>query len=146
MRGRRGRYYLAHPVRGDVALNVQRTLAWLRFCHAALPHLDVRAPWVADVLAYADLQEAGPEREAGLARDCRDLETFDGIIIVGGEATARSSGVARERATVERLGRRIVDWTHLGPKPPELTNGVCPLELAEVWAYWRRITQHGADA
>lgn len=103
-------WYMAHPVRGDVAANVARAKRWLRFLRARFPDVAIIAPWITAIDAGEDDSDPA-QRERGLL-DCEaTVERCDAIVLVGGRV---SSGMQRE-AVVAKL---VHDWTGLGDEPP----------------------------
>lgn len=103
--------YLAHPVSGDVAANVERGKRWLRWAQRVFSGCAVIAPWMQAIEVIGD-DDANPEhRERGLRRDEAVVACCDGVILVGGRVSA---GMARERAAA----RHVIDLTLLGDEPP----------------------------
>lgn len=109
-------FYVAAPVSGDVAGNVERALRWLKWLRHRYPQHTFIMPWVAALLSGEDDADPGA-RERGLI-DCETTAArCDGIALVGGRV---SSGMAREQAAVIRAGGETHDYTHLGEEPPQL--------------------------
>lgn len=69
---------------------------------------------VADWIVLSSVWEED-RREQGLAIDLALIARCDELWLVGGRV---SQGMAIERAEAERLGKPVVDLTHLGPFPP----------------------------
>lgn len=65
--------YIAHPIGGDVKMNVYRITQIVRKINLTMPGIIPFAPYVADVLALAD--EKTEERERGLNNCLNVLRT-----------------------------------------------------------------------
>ena len=59
--------YIAHPIGGDVAANVQKILAIVKHINMTMPDIVPFAPYIVDVLAMND--DVPLERERGI-RNC----------------------------------------------------------------------------
>ncbi len=111
--------YLAHPVAGDVADNMNRARQWLRYLIDTQPEIAFCAPW----LPYLDvLDEDNPaHRERGMRDDLAIAERCDGIVLCGGRI---SSGMRRELDAIAALNGFAVDLTMCGAMPPWLARDV----------------------
>jgi hypothetical protein len=107
--------YLAHPVSGDVAANLERAKRWLAWANRQCgPDAYVIAPWIANIEAGED--DADPkQRQRGLEACCAVVERCDELWLCGG---AFSDGMAHEHnaALLEMISVR--DLLALGEEPP----------------------------
>lgn len=106
--------YMAHPLgagedRERNRLNAIQWLAWLAEAYGVA----VIADWITLAGVWAE-----DRRELGLQFDLALVERCDDLWLVGGRI---SPGMEIERQHAERLGKRIVDLTHLGYAPPRGT-------------------------
>lgn len=109
--------YLAHPVSGDMRGNARRAIDWIRWFHERHPEVIVVAPWVAEVLAFADSKPdaAGPcatcpgNFERVIPDDEEIVRHLDGVVMVGGRV---SPGMARERDAALAAGLCVINMTH----------------------------------
>ena len=109
MSSERKLFYVAHPVSGNVAANLQRTRRWYRWLTKTYPEHVFIAPWIVHVEEFDDSNPE--ERAAGLDGDVITVKRCDGIVLVGGRLS--------EGMTVERgAATAIVDFLHLGDEPP----------------------------
>lgn len=97
--------YLAHPLRGDVEVNIEYARMRLSNLNALAPTGVVFiAPWLAEDLTEDSDEKA---REAGLERCCRVVERCDGLVAcVYGELP--SEGMRREMVTAAREGLPVL--------------------------------------
>ncbi len=112
---KRTRFYLAHPVGGDVPGNVARVLRWYKALTLAHPMRLYTIPWLPDVLAFDDSNPA--ERAAGFDRNMKHLAAVEDIVLCGGRISA---GMAVEVQKARELGLFVHDLTPLGEEPPEV--------------------------
>lgn len=118
-RGGREVWYMAHPVAGDVAANLERAERWLAWLMRMNPDAAIVAPWIAGCRIGDDADPA--QRERGLL-DCEAVAArCNGIVLVGGRV---STGMRREVRAARAGGRRVVDLSELGAEPPTGRLGV----------------------
>lgn len=115
-------YYVAHPVTGDPRGNALRAIEWIKWLTLNDPSRVYIAPWVAEVLAFAD-ENCIPEFYARVLADDQDVvRRLDGVLLVGGII---SKGMALEcDAAIER-GLAIVDWSQYR-NPADVPVGLTP--------------------
>lgn len=101
---------MAHPLRGDVAANLARSLRWLAWLRWKYPAFTFVAPWIASIMSGQDDGDPA-DRMAGLADAQALIPRLDGVVLVGG---AFSSGMDMEAS----WSRDVYDMTGLGPEPP----------------------------
>ena len=115
-------FYVAHPVTGDPRGNAYRAIAWIKWLTLNDPSRVYVAPWVAEVLAFAD-ENADPSFYARVLADDQDVvRHLDGVLLVGG---AVSRGMALERDAAVERGLTIIDWTQYAA-PGDVPEGVTP--------------------
>lgn len=105
--------YVAHPVSGDVALNIARAKRWIRWLVDYRRDIAYIAPWITDVEILDDNDPR--EREMGLQRDAEIIRRCDLFVMVGGRV---SSGMDRERSVALDAGLEVLDYTKWGDEPP----------------------------
>ncbi len=100
------RTYLAHPVGGNVAGNILRARAWLKFLTERNPGIAFSCQWLIEIEIWDDSN--AKEREAGLVRCMNDIERCDDMIMCG---VAVSSGMERERKHALSFDKQVQDNT-----------------------------------
>lgn len=105
--------YLAHQLGAghDREANRQRAMLWVAWATLAHP-VAVVADWIT---LSGVLAETPANREIGLASDLALVARCDEVWLVGGRV---SPGMELEAAEARRLGKPVIDLTHLGPMPP----------------------------
>lgn len=95
-------WYVAHPVRGDVAANLRNVKDWLRWFFLNDPERVYIAPWVAEVEAMMELgfEERPDIVEKALADDVEVVKRCTGVVMVGGRIT---TGMAIERDAAAKV-------------------------------------------
>lgn len=127
--------YMAHPVGGDVASNLDRAERWLTWLRTSFRETTFIAPWIT-AIRTGENDDDPAQREMGLVDDCAVVERCDAIVLVGGRV---SSGMDRE----SKHSSVIFDLTPLGDEPPgpEVAAAVCGwCEFARDMATYRRPT------
>lgn len=115
-------YYVAHPVTGDPVGNAYKTIAWIRWLTLNDPSRVYVAPWVAEVLAFAQ-ENCDPAFYARVLADDQDVvRHLDGVLLVGGTL---SRGMALECDAAIETHKRIVDW-HRFRSPEDVPVGLLP--------------------
>lgn len=107
---RRFVYYMAHPLGGDVDVNMKRAGRWLSWLRRTFPKVTFIAPWIAAVMS-GESDDDPAQREAGLVDAVAVVAVCDGVVMVGGRI---SSGMERER----QAASWELDLTDLGDEPP----------------------------
>lgn len=95
-------------------------MAWIRFFLERDPDRIYVAPWVAEVLSFADAPAAPPLYERLVKDDCEVVRHVDAVILVGGTI---SSGMANEAATAWAWGLPVIDWSRYATPedvPPDM--------------------------
>lgn len=114
--------YLAHPVTGDPRGNAMRAVAWIKWLTVKDPDVIYVAPWVAEVLAFAE-DAVDPAFYDRVLTDDEDVVLrLDGLLMVGGRV---SSGMARERTAARVTGRAVLDWSNY-TTPSDVPHGLIP--------------------
>jgi hypothetical protein len=103
--------YVAHPVSGNVAANLERARRWLAWLVEIAPEWALAMPW----MPYVETLDEDRHRERGLRDDLSMLRRCDGIVLVGGRISA---GMAIELEAARNAGLWAVDLTALGSEPP----------------------------
>jgi hypothetical protein len=111
--------YVAHPVTGDPRGNCAKVQAWIRWLIDHDPDVVYIAPWVAEVLAYADVEVSPDFYDRVLEDDCTVVKRLDGVLLVGGRI---SRGMQLEAAACYGT---VVDWTSF-ESPDEVPAGWTP--------------------
>jgi hypothetical protein len=101
--------YLAHPVSGDVAGNLESCRAIMLDLMGRYPHHAFVAPWI----TYCEiLDDDDPEQRArGMRDDLVVLARCDQIWLVGPHVSA---GMIAEKEIAENAGLWVVDMTRGG--------------------------------
>ena len=104
--------YIAHPISGDIEVNLKDLARILRFINMLEPG-DVRiipiAPYYADIIALDDNNPL--ERKRGIENDTALIMTgvFDELWLTGDKI---SFGMQEEIKLFRSLGKPIVDYTN----------------------------------
>lgn len=114
-------------VREALRANLDRAMRWLAWLRRSFPETTFIAPWIADVLSGAAVENA-ELLEARFANDCAVIERCDGIVLCGGRI---SEGMQREmdhgvqRPMTQELPNyfEAYDLTSLGSDPPAFSWG-----------------------
>jgi hypothetical protein len=115
-------YYVAHPVSGDAVGNAHNAIAWVKWLTLNDPSRVYIAPWVAEVLAFADDIIEPEFYDRVLADDQDVVRHLDGVILVGGTV---SKGMLLECDAAIEKGLRIIDW-HQFRAPADVPAGLVP--------------------
>lgn len=114
---------MAHPLRGDVAGNLQRARRWLKWLTDSREEsMAFTAPWILEAELWDDSKPE--ERAAGLERCKAQVERCDEMWLCGGRV---SDGMEVERRHAMRHGLTVVDITAMGKVPPDEDYCVCGL-------------------
>lgn len=101
-------FYLAHPVTGNPRGNCLKAIDWIHWLTLQHPDKVFVAPWVAEVLAFAN-ENADPSFYARVLADDQDVvRHLDGILLVGGRV---STGMQLELDAALAAGKKVVDWS-----------------------------------
>lgn len=106
-------YYVAHPVSGDPIGNAFKTINWIKHFTKRFPQYVFVAPWVAEVLAFANENSDKTFYDRVLEDDCHVVRRLDGIVLVGGRI---SDGMGRELKAAREAGKKVFD--HHGAVTP----------------------------
>lgn len=98
------------PVAAALAANVKRAMRWLSWLRRTFSETTFVAPWIAAVLSGEDDSDPA-QREAGLVDAAATIPLLDGVVLVGGRASA---GMEREAAA----NAVVFDLTPIGVEPP----------------------------
>lgn len=105
--------YVAHPVGGDVAGNLVRAKAWLKYLEAGNPWTVFVSQWI---LGCENWNDADPvQRAQGLKRCYAQVERCDEIWLVGPRV---SSGMFLEQWWAQQFGVKVVNFTGKGRTLP----------------------------
>lgn len=115
-------FYVAHPVTGDARGNALKAVAWIKWLVDKDPRRVYIAPWVAEVLAYADITCSPEFYDRVLTDDEEVVRRLDGILLVGGRI---SNGMQRELDAAFAAGKHIVDWSDYAT-PDQVPEGWLP--------------------
>jgi hypothetical protein len=118
--------YVAAPVTGDPVGNAQRAIRWVKWFALKDPSRVYVAPWVAEVLGFANEPMDLQFYQRVLDDDCEVIGVLNGLVGVAGKW---SGGMLQERATARALNQPVLDMTkYLEPADvPETFN------LAHAW-------------
>jgi hypothetical protein len=126
--------YVAAPVTGDPIGNAQRAIRWVKWFVLRDPSRVYVAPWVAEVLGFAN-EPLEPEfYQRVLDDDCEVISALHGLVGVAGKW---SCGMLQERATARARNEPVLDMT----KYLEPTD--VPDDFSLVVA-WEKVTPHSA--
>lgn len=98
--------YLAHPVRGDVEVNLAKAKAWLKYYSENNPEIAFVAQWIVECELWDDADPAS--REQGLKRCLALVERCDELWCIGESIT---SGMQRELEQACAFGITVLDLT-----------------------------------
>lgn len=98
--------YLAHPVRGDVEVNLAKAKAWLKYYSENNPEIAFVAQWIVECELWDDADPAS--REQGLKRCLALVERCDELWCIGESITA---GMQRELEQACAFGIPVLDLT-----------------------------------
>lgn len=104
--------YLAHPLSGNIAGNIQRAKRWYRW---AVTNFEVAV--IADWVITAEvLDDTNPgHRAQGIAMDVELIRVADEYWMVGGRI---SNGMREEEKAAYAANAKVRDLTWLGEEPP----------------------------
>jgi hypothetical protein len=117
-------WYLAHPVSGAPRENAHKAIAWIKYLTLEYPERIFIAPWVAEVLAFADDVVDPAFYDRVLSDDEQVVARCDGVLMVG---THVSPGMAREAKAARLRGKPVVDITGIAGTSPEARARVEPI-------------------
>lgn len=121
--------YMAHPLSGDIAGNLERAKAWLRWIEEH-HNVAVVASWITECEVWDDNNP--DHRAAGLARDLAVLVRCDELWLVGPRI---SSGMRAEAEVAIGRGIPVIDMTVDGMvEPPWAAGCVTANRIYEVAA------------
>lgn len=100
--------YVAAPVTGDPVGNAQRAIRWVRWFVEKDPSRIYIAPWVAEVLGFANEQLASGFYQRVLDDDVEVVARLDGLVGVAGKW---SGGMLQERVVPRVRRRPVLDMT-----------------------------------
>lgn len=100
--------YVAAPVTGDPIGNAKRAIRWVRWFVEKDPTRIYIAPWVAEVLGFADETLAAGFYQRVLDDDIEVVSRLDGLVGVGGKW---SGGMLQERVVPRVTRRPLLDMT-----------------------------------
>lgn len=121
--------YVAAPVSGDPVANAWRAIRWVKWFVLKDPSRVYVAPWVAEVLGFANEQLKPGFYQRVLDDDCEVVGIMHGVVGVAGKW---SSGMLQERATAKAMNAPVLDLTHF-VEPEDVPPAVADnLDLA--WA------------
>lgn len=109
-------FYVAHPVSGNIDVNIANTVRWIHWLTHHDPSRVYIAPWVAEVLAFRDDPLVVQDNQATkdfydrvLEDDKAVVRKLDGILLVGGRI---SEGMRRETEAAREAGLWVQDWSY----------------------------------
>lgn len=112
--------YMAHPVGGDVELNIERAKAWLKHLEASNPWVVFVAQWITGVELWDDADPV--QRAHGLKRCFAQVERCDELWLVGPRVSA---GMYLEQLWAQQFGVAVVNFTGEGRELPPADGSGC---------------------
>ena len=106
--------YFAHPVSGDVAGNLKKARAWIRFLEATNPDVAIVANWITECEIWDD--DVPEQRAASLARDLAVISKCDELWYGGVERGELTRGMELEYEHAAKLGKPVT-WCGGGVAP-----------------------------
>lgn len=129
--------YVAAPVSGKPIINAQRATRWVKWFVLKDPSRVYIAPWVAEVMGFADEQLKPEFYQRILDDDCEVVRALHGLVGVAGKW---SPGMLQERATAKARNCPVLDLTNF-LEPEDVPEAVASqLELA-----WARVTPNNPN-
>lgn len=115
-------FYVAHPVSGDPVANAYKTIAWVKWLTLNDTDRIYIAPWVAEVLAFANDIVDPAFYDRVLSDDEEVVKHLDGLLMVGGTI---STGMRREMLAAFDAKVPVINWVQYR-SPDEVPAGVTP--------------------
>lgn len=100
--------YVAAPVTGDPINNAHRAIRWVKWFVLRDPSRVYIAPWVAEVLGFANEQLEPGFYQRVLDDDCEVVGALHGLVGVAGKW---SGGMLQERASAKARNAPVLDMT-----------------------------------